>query len=55
MVKDLILDVNGEKITTENSMSKIIQKYNAGDKITLNILRSDESQSVEVILGEKTS
>ena len=53
--KDVILEINGEKITTENSMSKIIQKYNAGDKITLHVLRNDKEQDINVTLGERTS
>jgi len=53
--KDVILSINGEKITTKNSMATIIQKYNAGDKVTLHILRGDKEQDIEVTLGERTS
>ena len=52
--KDIILKFNGEKITTENSMSTIIQKYNAGEKIILHILRNGAEQDIEVILGERS-
>ena len=52
--KDIILEVNGEKITQTNSMSKIIQKYNAGDKITLKILRDGKEMHIEVTLGERS-
>ncbi|MEK7540681.1 MAG: trypsin-like peptidase domain-containing protein [Patescibacteria group bacterium] len=51
--KDIILEFNNEKIITENSMAKIISKYNAGDKIILKILRNKEEIMVEVILGER--
>lgn len=51
--KDIILEFNGEKITIQNSMAKIISKYNAGDKITLKILRNGEEITVEVILSER--
>ncbi|MBI2054161.1 MAG: trypsin-like peptidase domain-containing protein [Candidatus Staskawiczbacteria bacterium] len=51
--KDIILEFNNEKITFQNSMAKIISKYNAGDKIVLKILRSGEEQIVEVILSER--
>ena len=53
--KDVILEINGEKITTDNSMAKIIQKYNAGDKITLHILRNGKEQDVDVTLAERSS
>lgn len=52
--KDIILEINGQKITTENSLSKMIVKYNPGDKITLKILRGDEEKTIEVVLGERT-
>lgn len=50
---DLILEFNGEKITKDNSLSKIIAKYNVGDKITLKILRDGSEITVEVVLGER--
>jgi serine protease Do len=49
---DIILEFNGEKITTDNSLSKIIMKYNPGDKITLKILRNGQEITIEVVLGE---
>jgi len=52
---DVILEINGEKITTKNSMASIIQKYNAGDKIILKILRNGTEQNIEATLGERSS
>jgi len=51
---DIILELNGEKITSVNSLSKIIQKYNPQDKVTLKILRSNEEKIIEAILGERS-
>jgi S1-C subfamily serine protease len=51
---DIILEFNGEKITTENTLAKIIMKYNPGDKITLKILREGKEKIFEVILGERS-
>ncbi len=59
--KDVILEFSpsagsgqvGEKITKENSLSKIIQKYNPEDKVTLKILRNGKEILVDVILGER--
>lgn len=53
--KDVVLEINKEKITKDNSMSKIIQEYNAGDKIILHILRDGKEQDLEVTLGERSS
>ncbi len=53
--KDIVLEVNGEKITSNNSLAKIIQKYNPEDKVTLRILRGDEEQDIELTLGERSS
>jgi S1-C subfamily serine protease len=60
---DIILEVNGEKITTDKTMSKIVQKYNIGDKVTLHILRpaspskggKGKVQDIVVTLGERSS
>lgn len=51
---DIILEFNGEKITTENSLMKIIMKYSPGDKIVLKILRKGQEKNIEVILAERT-
>jgi len=51
---DIILEFNGEKITTENSLAKIIMKYNPGDKVILKILRDGKERSFEVALGERS-
>lgn len=51
---DIILEFNNEKITTENSLAKIIQKYNPGDKINLKILRNGEKEEIiPVTLDER--
>ncbi len=50
---DIILEFNGEKITTENSLAKIIQEYNPGDKVTLKILRDKKEQILQLTLGER--
>jgi S1-C subfamily serine protease len=48
------LEFNGEKITSQNSLAKIIMKYNPGDKVILKILRQNKEFSVEVVLGERS-
>lgn len=51
---DIILEFNGEKITQDNSLAKMIAKYNPGDKITLKILSNGQEKSVEAALTERT-
>lgn len=51
---DIILEFNGEKISTDNSMSKIITKYNSGDKVTLKVLRDGQELNLDVTLGERS-
>ncbi len=51
---DIILEINGVKINTDNSLSKVLQKYNPGDKVTLKIMRDKQELTLEVILGERT-
>lgn len=51
---DVILEFNGEKITTENTLAKLIMEYNPGDKITLKIKRGETELAVEVVLGERS-
>ena len=50
---DVILELNGEKITVNNLLSQIITKYNVGDKVNLKILRDGQEQNIEAILAER--
>ncbi|MCX6764859.1 MAG: trypsin-like peptidase domain-containing protein [Candidatus Nealsonbacteria bacterium] len=49
---DIILELNNEKITTENSLAEIILKYNPGDKVTLKISRDNQEKNIDIVLGE---
>jgi S1-C subfamily serine protease len=51
---DIILEFNNEKITLDNSLAKIIQKYNPGDKVTLKILRAGQEKTIELTLDERS-
>lgn len=52
--KDIILEFNGEKITSENSLAKIIMRHSPGDKVVLKLLREGKEKIFEVILGERS-
>jgi len=51
---DIILEFDGEIITTENSLAKIIMKYNPGDKVVLKILREGKEKIIQATLGERS-
>lgn len=51
---DIILEFNQEKITPENTLAKIIMKYNPGDKAVLKVLREGKEIILEAILGERS-
>jgi len=51
---DIILEFNNEKITLENSLAKIILKYNPGDKVVLKILRNGKEKIVSATLAERS-
>jgi serine protease Do len=51
---DIILEFDKEKITLENSLAKLILKYNPGDKAQLKILRGDTEEIVVIILGKRS-
>ena len=51
--KDVVLELNGEKITKSISMQQIITRYDPQDRITLKILRNNQELDMEVVLGER--
>ncbi|MCP6726818.1 MAG: trypsin-like peptidase domain-containing protein [Patescibacteria group bacterium] len=53
-VGDVILEINGEKITLDNSLAKIIQKYEPQDEIVIKVMRGDEEKIFRATLGERS-
>ena len=51
---DVILEINGIKITAENPLSKILLNYNAGNTIQIIILRDGKNIALSAVLGERT-
>ncbi len=51
---DILLEFNNEKITSENSLAKIIKKYSSRDKVVLEILRDGKKEIISVTLGERS-
>lgn len=52
--KDVILEINGQKITNGNSLAKVIVNFNPDDKVTLKILRASKEMDIDVVLGERS-
>ena len=52
---DIILEVDGRKISYNYTLAEAIQSRNVGDKITLKIKRGDADLNIEVVLEEKSS
>jgi serine protease Do len=50
---DIILEADGQKITTDNPLSQIIQNHNVGDTITLKVLHNGQEKTINVVLGER--
>jgi S1-C subfamily serine protease len=50
---DLILAVNGERLTRRHDLTDVISAYGAGDEVTLSVLRDGERRAVKVELGRR--
>ena len=50
---DVITAVNGEAITDNADLPRIVSRLNPGDTVTLDIIRGDDSEQVELELGER--
>ena len=50
---DIILELGGEKLTIDNSLAKIIQRYNPGDKANLKVLRGEKELALQAVFGER--
>jgi len=50
---DIILEVDGEKITDKNPLAQIVQRHKPGDRIKLKILHRGDEKIVDVVLNER--
>lgn len=50
---DIILEINGKRITTSNPLAKIVQSANVGDTLTLKILHKGDEKIVKPVLTER--
>jgi len=49
---DIIMEIDGKKLTRENNLAKVISKYKPGDEVELKIWHKGEEKIVKVKLGE---
>jgi len=49
---DIILEINGQKITEDNTLGSVISRFSPGDTIDLKILRDGKEFNLKVILGK---
>lgn len=49
---DIVLEINSQKITEENSLASIILNYKVGDEITLKVLRNNQEMEIKLVLEE---
>lgn len=52
--RDIIVELNGEKITLENSFAKMIREHNPGDAVILKILRNGQQKLITATLRERS-
>ena len=51
---DIILEFGGERITSDDSLAEIIQKYSPGEKVVLKVLKDGEEKIFVVTLKERS-
>ena len=50
---DIILMMNKERVDVDHPLASIIQKYNVGDTVTLNVFRDNKEFDVKIVLEER--
>lgn len=50
--RDIILELNGERIDEDHPLANILVKYSPGDEVTLRLLRKGKELNLKVKLGE---
>ena len=52
--KDIILEVDGQKLDAKNYLNEIIRNYKSGDSVVLKVWRAGDSMEVTVVLGDSS-
>ena len=51
--EDIIVSVNGEKLSVDKAIGQVIQQYSIGETITLEVRRGEKTISILVVLEER--
>lgn len=51
--EDIILELNGEKISVEKPLATILQKYGIGDTVTLRVQRGKDLLNIKITFEER--
>jgi serine protease Do len=49
---DIILELNGQRISQEHSLAGLLKDFNPGDEIKLKVMSGSETKDISIILGE---
>lgn len=52
-IDDIILEVDGEKVTEDTTLQSLIQKHAPGDSVTLKVMRNNATFEVKTTLDER--
>jgi serine protease Do len=52
---DIILEIDGSKITNQNSLVRMITEYNVGDTVSFKIWHKGEEKTVDVVLEDRNA
>jgi len=52
---DIILKIDNQRVTINNSLAKIIQRYKPGDRIQITVLRNGKEIELFAVLGKRES
>lgn len=50
---DILLELNGKRLTIDNDLARQIQSYKVGDTVTLKILSQGQEKTVSILLEER--
>lgn len=53
MAGDIVLEVNGEKITEANGLKDVVNNFEPEQKVTLKVLRNSKEMNIDVTLGKR--
>ena len=52
-LKDIIIECNGEKITTDKTIQDFLEELAVGDILKMKILRAEKEMEINVVLAER--